>query len=1308
MNYTLRFVSTPGQGRCIPSTGPTGWEQPGFDDSLWLPVPEAGALTGTVPCEQLIGSSFLVSTLITAVVPIIPPGSPTYANSQSMRFNVGMPNVPPSQLQVSSITLLGSFNSPNLPSAGELFFNGVAATSVIYSGFPAGASGNFFAAFDATTVIPGKNILATTNSKPNIPFYWSVQSFILTITYQYPFNQPDDLAAWLIVNEPSTGLTDQSHYLFLGDGAEHTFNTQVRQRGTANYTMVVSTEDPEAVSTYEPTVGSPMFLYDQTLAGYTLVFAGLIQTFKNRQIGTGGDRYIDVTATSLEVIFDEVYAEPQQFLNQTCGAMVALLFGRYCLGSQVSLGVVQDGATLPILNANYEKLSDLFDQFATTSGFVWGVDPQTQQLYFCLPSNSASPFSLTSALAQWDSINWGLDAADYRNRQAVRLSYDAFTHSAETFLNDGSGAQQEFTLMRPVDQVSNAWVTFSTPNAAIGLFSGQPAVGDTVTTGPASGNWQASHVYGTGGVIVVDGFVQKVTSVTLPGDSGSTMPTFSQVTGGTTTDNQVIWTCQGPLGLGTGEQTYTFCGPDQSSSSPFNGQWLPNSAYASAAELFLLGESVQQSGGGTSGASEPIWNDTIGGTTSDGTITWTCLGPWLDNTQFGLVLIGSNDVNTCQNLADAINANAAVRGVTFSLPTWENSQGNAINVASVSFVFEQKGPGTGYISSLSFTGSAFAWVSGGSPNLGVSATFGGTSPQGSLGTNEGATIDLQVYAVGTNTAAPSLSYTQGSPVVNLATPLSKGNLVVEYTRPDGNVIEVEWTALVTALAAQTYGTGKVQQISDQSSQGLIATSSAAGLQLAQQALAAYDVPPQEITIDLLPPGIIAGQEITLAFTGAMAIINGTYFVEEVAGQLVPCWPWMDSADAPGAGHYRYTVKLINVTQIGNATDFWLQLGGAGGSGGGGAGGGGGGGGSSLVATSGGQMATGGAALTEGGVNDRGANDYAPSALDQAADYGKIISFNDPSASHTYTLQGVPPFPQWNQFVENVGTGNVTINPGGAHLDHSLGGIVIPTNQGVYLSTDGVSYFTSRGLLPVSNVGAMFQIATVTVATLTNKVSFPSIPATYNHLHIKYMAAGSDGVWQAGFAYVVGTIIVEFFTATSTYYYWKVTTAGTSGGTIPAFSTHSSGTLSDGSVVWTNEGSDALTNVNISMVLNNDTTGSNYFWAFNQNGSSGSINPVSAVPSAGPTIFNVGTPRNARPAIPNSGVIDIPNYKNTTFGKSSVCLNSGQINQPGAGNQIIASIGNGYLPLSAISQIDFYVQDGTYFAAGTQFFLYGIS
>lgn len=686
--------------------------------------------------------------------------------------------------------------------------------------------------------------------------------------------------AWLVVGEvsgsPATlGIVDRSSYLFL-EGGQHSWQNQIRQRGKASYTLRVFAGD-----TYAPTKFQPVYLSDQRNDGtWFLVFAGILQDYKERWInGTAGDHFVDCDAVSFESLYDTRYVEqPQQYVNQTCGFIVTDLLSKY--GSPLVIpGTIQAGATIPLFNANKgDSLASLFSQLATTSLFTWWVNPAQQSFTFALPSAIPAPFTITNQTALWGTVNRMNDGADYRNRQAVKLSFDAFGHSMEFFVGAN---QQSFTLLRPVEQVVNAYVTLSTCNTATLNFSGQPTAGDTFTIGPAAGAWQSAHVYSLGGIIVFNGYVQKVTTA---GTSGGSQPAFSIVTGQTTTDNSVIWTCQGPAGLATGTDTYT--------------------AVAAAS---------------------------------------------LDNTVFGEFVIGGTLAQTVQNAADAINANAAAtaRGVTFSLPTWENSQCNAITIGGTSFIAQQKAAGTGWVSAVSATGSAMSWSS---PN-----TAGGTSPQGSVGPNQPATITIQVYAQGTSTAAPGLSYTKGSAVVNLATPLNSGtNLNVEYTRSDGNVIEVESTALVTALASVTGGTGKFQRITDQSSTGLISTSSAAGLQLAQEALAAFDVVPSEVEIVILEPGLMAGQAVTLAFGGALgAAINGTYYTETLAGELIP----MDGVEQlylsdPGiglAGHYKYSLKLINIAQIGSDLDFWQGIGG-GGTGGSGSGG-------ALVATSGGSQST---------------------------------------------------------------------------------------------------------------------------------------------------------------------------------------------------------------------------------------------------------------------------------------------------------------------------------------------------------------
>ena len=714
--------------------------------------------------------------------------------------------------------------------------------------------------------------------------------------------------AWLLVNEPPTGspatgggFTDRSTFLFLGQGAQHSFSLNLRQRGVASYTLVSSPNDPtSAPLDYLPTLFQPIYLFDRNdeatdwpgcTDGWALVFAGIIQDFTVRWVGTSGLRFIDVSAVSLEAVFDTMYCDgTDQFPDQTCGEILTALFNKYEAGCPVSLGTIQAGVTVPLFTPQKgDKLSEIFEQLATTSLFIWYVNGPTQQLFFEAPTTTAAPFTLTSNQSLWDSISNKVDGADYRNRQGIKLSDTAFPQSGETFIGSG---QQSFTLMRPVKQVVSAYVTLGTPNFATGTFSTQPSPGDTITIGPQDIGWSVHNglnPWVVGQVIVVSGFVFQCTT---GGDSASSQPPafLTKTTqGDTVTDGVAIFICLGAYGVGAG-------------------------ALASSIYTFVS---------------------------------------TLDNTQYGQVLIGSTLAITIQNLVDAINSTAAYggppptagKGVGFSLPTWEGAQVNASVVSGTQLKATNKQDAIVGVSAVSKSSSAFSWSG--------TQTAGGSFPQGSVGPNEPGTISIQVYQQGTNTASPGLAHTPGSATITLATPLNSGtNLNVWYTRADGGSIEVENTPLVAEVAAASHGTGKIQQFSDQSEQGIISTSAEAGLQLAQQVLEAFDVIPMFLDVILYQPGILPGQLWTWDLDDPWSVLNGQYFVQEVKAEIVNPGErgWLDNPNALGAGHYRYTIRVVDAAQAQSYLDTWEGFAGGSSSGGGGAG-------SSTVPTSGGANST---------------------------------------------------------------------------------------------------------------------------------------------------------------------------------------------------------------------------------------------------------------------------------------------------------------------------------------------------------------
>lgn len=129
--------------------------------------------------------------------------------------------------------------------------------------------------------------------------------------------------------------------------------------------------------------------------------------------------------------------------------------------------------------------------------------------------------------------------------------------------------------------------------------------------------WKPSTVYAVGQEILdPSGNVQVVMT---GGTSGTTAPTWNVNIGGTTSgDNSVVWQCQG-----TGPTTLTLIG--RVGGFPM---WTASTVYALGQEtLDPRGNLQQVTTAGTSGTTTPAWNETVGGTTGDGSVVWTCLGP---------------------------------------------------------------------------------------------------------------------------------------------------------------------------------------------------------------------------------------------------------------------------------------------------------------------------------------------------------------------------------------------------------------------------------------------------------------------------------------------------------------------------------------------------------------------------------------------------------------------------------------------------------------------------------------------------------
>ena len=284
--------------------------------------------------------------------------------------------------------------------------------------------------------------------------------------------------SWAVkINEPVGGITDQTAHVNIGEsGSSQSFDLQLGQRGTAEITFIIRAGD-----TYQPTVGSPIYIYQ----GSACRFAGTIDSVESNWLGNAGDFTSILTCVSLEGCFDNLLIPPRTYTEQTAGYIVADLLSSVCYGVPVTAGTIQAGPTIPIQFYAYDSVSSALDDLCTLAGFVWSVDPTTSELNFRVPSAIAAPFTVTGDNTIWESMDWLWSRQNYRNMQVAKLSFDAFPPSNDLL---APGATT-YNLNWPVDNIKEAFVTAALRANVDWTMLTIPTAGDTVTVGDAVYTW---------------------------------------------------------------------------------------------------------------------------------------------------------------------------------------------------------------------------------------------------------------------------------------------------------------------------------------------------------------------------------------------------------------------------------------------------------------------------------------------------------------------------------------------------------------------------------------------------------------------------------------------------------------------------------------------------------------------------------------------------------------------------------------------------------------------------------------------------
>ncbi|MFZ0136378.1 MAG: hypothetical protein WAK89_04915 [Candidatus Sulfotelmatobacter sp.] len=185
-------------------------------------------------------------------------------------------------------------------------------------------------------------------------------------------------------------------------------------------------------------------------------------------------------------------------------------------------------------------------------------------------------------------------------------------------VNAGPVLSSTTTPCSPVTDVMNANVPAASGGATEWIFASAGTGG--MSTACASGGcifnfkdtpWLPTHGYAVGQEILDSNFhIEFVVAST--GASGMSAPFWSITTGGSTTDGAIQWLDLGP------------------SSAVAPAAWVKTHHYPKGSEILDPNgniELVTSSTGDISGGTIPTFNPVVGGTTTDGTVTWTNVGP---------------------------------------------------------------------------------------------------------------------------------------------------------------------------------------------------------------------------------------------------------------------------------------------------------------------------------------------------------------------------------------------------------------------------------------------------------------------------------------------------------------------------------------------------------------------------------------------------------------------------------------------------------------------------------------------------------
>jgi hypothetical protein len=222
------------------------------------------------------------------------------------------------------------------------------------------------------------------------------------------------------------------------------------------------------------------------------VFAGIVQEPQIVWLSDQGDRDIKLTAISLESLCD-IMVPAQIFVNKSPEFIFQAIMAPVIQASNgtIEIGeVTGSGVVIPLMTFDgTTSISDgarrLVQSQTDESGtnWAWGFDLRGEKpaAYFRPPGEATVTIRGRDII--FGTLAYTRTMADYRNRQGVQISADAFPPSSVVFTTIPADDHTKYTLPFPATEVVSAQILRGWNSAADGLLNAQPLPGQTITAG---------------------------------------------------------------------------------------------------------------------------------------------------------------------------------------------------------------------------------------------------------------------------------------------------------------------------------------------------------------------------------------------------------------------------------------------------------------------------------------------------------------------------------------------------------------------------------------------------------------------------------------------------------------------------------------------------------------------------------------------------------------------------------------------------------------------------------------------------------